>query len=43
MTVVEVRGYSLISGRISWLSDTGVSGSAARSAAATACSCAGLA
>ena len=42
-TVVLVRGYSLISGNISWLTDTARSGSAALTRAATIRSCAGLA
>jgi hypothetical protein len=37
-TVVLVRGYSPISGRISWLIEIGRSGRAARTAAATCCS-----
>ena len=43
LTVVLVRGYSLISGRMSLLTDRATSGNAARTASATARSCAGLA
>ena len=39
-TVVSVRSYSCISGRTSWLSDTGTFGIISRARSPTCCSCA---